>query len=290
MSRFGSLVLMVGLLAGVLWAGRQGAPGSVDAGWAAAHDQELRRVLNLPPSAELEFREVQEKADAARVLAVLDAVDGNVRERLQLTVSRDGEQLLYEGRTYRLADPFAAIRERIALGNPPALGPADAPVTIVEYSDYTCVYCRRFSLTQEKEILDRYHGQVRLVYKHFPLVHVRPAAEDAAVAAACAYRQGNQQFWAYHQALFQQAERLEEGRGLFLELAREAGLNAAPFRRCLDERQGLFEVARDVEEAESLGVQVTPTFFVNGRSVYGVIRPEYFFYIVEQELAVARGG
>jgi len=288
MGRIGSFLLAVGLLAGVWWAARQGSTGAVNESWAATYNQELRRVLNVPPSVELKFKSSRHGAEAGQVVAVFDAVEGEARDSLELAVSADGAQLFYEGRTYKLADPFRAIRESIRLESAPARGPLDAPVTVVEFSDYTCAYCRQFYLTLEKPLLERYGSQVRLVYKHFPLADVRAWSEDAAAAAACAYRQGNQQFWAYHERLFQEADRLKEGQSLLLTLASDAGLESASFRRCLAERQGSTEVARDLDEAERLGVKVTPTFFVNGRPVYGFVRPEYFFYIIEQELAAAQ--
>ena len=289
MSRIGSVLLAFFLLAGVLWAGRQGGATSLDAQWAERYDSEIRRVLNVPPSARLDFKRARLERDNRYAVAVFDARAGEDVYRLELTVSRDGQTLLYEGRTYRLDDPFAANRAGIDLADQPARGPADAPVTIVEYSDYTCSFCRRFFLKQEEQLLEQHEGQVRLVYKHFPLVEHRPGADDVAVAAACAYRQGNEAFWAYHRRLFQEAERLSEGRSLFLQLARETSLDLSRFAGCVDERQGLFDVARDVAEGEELGIRGTPAFFVNGRPVLGLVRPEYFRYIIEQELAAARG-
>jgi protein-disulfide isomerase len=273
------------LLVGVLWAGRQGGATSLDGQWAERYGSEIRRVLNVPPSATLEFKQARPGPDNHYAVAVFAAHAGEDVYPLELTVSPDGQTLLYEGRTYALDDPFAANRAGIDLTDEPARGPAAAPATIVEYSDYTCSYCREFFLTQEERLLEQYEGRVRLVYKHFPLVELRPSAEDAAVAAACAYRQGNEAFWAYHRRLFEAAERLAEGRPLFLELAREAGLNVSSFARCVDERQGLFDVARDVAEGEELGIRGTPAFFVNGRPVLGLVPPEYFSYIIDQELA-----
>jgi hypothetical protein len=262
MSRIGSVLLAFFLLAGVLWAGRQGRTTSLNAEWAARYDGEIRRVLNVPPSATLEFKRARPGGDDHYAVAVFDARAGEDSYPLELTVSPDGQTVLYEGRTYALDDPFAANRAGIDLTD---------------------------DLTQEQPLLEKHAGQVRLVYKHFPLTEHRPGADDVAVAAACAYRHGNEAFWAYHKRLFQEADRLAEGRNLFLQLAREVGLDGSRFARCVDERQGLFDVARDVAEGEELGIRGTPAFFVNGRPVLGLVRPEHFSYIIEQELAAARG-
>ena len=294
MSRLASLVLFLGLLVGLVWAARQASSGDdkparvdLDAGWAAAHTAQLRRLLNLPASVELEFKEVGESSIPDYRLLVFSVLEGDDRQPLQLYVSRDGRRVLYD-RLYELEDPFRALREQIQLENAPVRGPADAPVTIVEYSDFTCIYCHRFFLTLERPLFERYGDKVRLVYKNFPLTGLRSWSEEAALAAACAFRQGNQQFWALHEKLFEGATRLREGRAVLLELAQQAGLNLPAFTGCLDQRDGLPEVAQDIREGERLGVNGTPTFFVNGRPIPGLVSPQHFFQIVDEELAAAQ--
>src|SRR3972149_1617367 len=137
MGRIGSFLLAVGLLAGVWWAARQGSTGAVNESWAATYNQELRRVLNVPPSVELKFKSSRHGAEAGQVVAVFDAVEGEARDSLELAVSADGAQLFYEGRTYKLADPFRAIRGSIRLESAPARGPLGAPVTAVGVSAHT---------------------------------------------------------------------------------------------------------------------------------------------------------
>jgi predicted DsbA family dithiol-disulfide isomerase len=282
-----TFVALVLLGSAALWAGRQPAPVSLDAHWAERYGGQLRRVLNLPPLVELQFKRARSGDAGHPAVAEFDAVVENDRYPLELTVSRDGNRLFYEDRVYRLADPFGNLRAQISLADAPARGPANAPLTIVEYADYTCVFCRRFALTLEQPLLERYAGRVRLVYKHFPLTEMRPHAEKVSLAAACAFQQGNEQFWAYHEKLFEQADHLRKGDATLLRLAQETGLDLPAFRRCLESRRGGDAVARDVSEGEALGIGGTPAFFFNGRPVYGLVRPEYFFYIADQELAAA---
>lgn len=295
MSRLGSILLGVALLLGLAWAGRRASlraedkgRGDVTAAWAAAHEPQLRRVLNVPPALQLEFRAVHESPLPDYYLVSFDVVDGPTRHRVALYVSHDGRQVRDEERSYDLEDPFRALREQIRLDNVPVRGPAEAPVTIVEYSDYTCAYCQKFFTTVEKPLLDRYHGQVRLVYKNFPLTDSRAWSQDAAVAGACAFRQGNEPFWKMHEKLFQAASRLPEGRTVLTQLAEEAGLNVPAFRSCLEQGDGLADVARDQQEGERLGVDGTPTFFVNGRPIPGLVSPQHFFQTVDEELAAAQ--
>lgn len=287
MSRFGSIVLVLGLLLGIAWAARQGAGGELGAGWAAAHESQLRRILNVPGTWRLHFKQARDIASEEFAVVEFDVIDGDNRMPFELYVSRDGQRVFYDRRVYEIKEPFRSIREKIRLEGAPVRGPADAPVTIVEYSDYTCVYCRQFFDVLEEPLFERYGGKVRLVYKNFPLVGVRSWSEDAAVAAACAFREGNEDFWALHKQIFQEAPRLTEGRSVLLQLARRAGVNRPSFRQCLNQRDGLVDVARDMAEGESLGVEGTPAFFVNGRPLPGLLPPDSFFEVIDEELAVA---
>jgi protein-disulfide isomerase len=286
MKQVGEFLLLVGLLAGVLWAVRTSEP--VGARWMAENDAVLRRILNVPAEVGLEFRRIGPTEEPDMTLVAFAVVRGGERSEFELPVSRDGRRVRYDGRLLELADPFAPVRAEISLENVPARGPASAALTIVEFSDFTCQYCQQFFRTLEPELLARYGRQIRLLYKQVPAGEARPGSEEAAVAAACAFRQSNEHFWLYHDRLFSQAARLAEGRPVLLELAREAELNLPAFEQCLRERQGLADVARDVEEADRLGVDATPTFFFNGRPFYGLPPREYFFRIVEDELAAAQ--
>lgn len=288
MSRFGSILLGLGLLLSIAWAGRQAAPGQLDAQWAARNELQLRRVLNLPAAWQLQFKQMREVASEDYTVVVFDLVEGDDRSPFELYVSRDGQRVFYDRRVYELADPFQSIREQLQLAGAPARGPADAPVTIVEFSDYTCGYCRQFFRTHEDALFKRYGNKVRLVHKNFPLVGLRSWSQGASVAAACAFREGNSDFWALHKRLFQPSARLKEGGAMLLELARQAGVDGRGFTQCLQHQDGLAEVARDVAEGENLGVQGTPTFFVNGRPIPGLLSLENFFEVVDQELAATQ--
>ncbi|MGH9804323.1 MAG: DsbA family protein [Candidatus Acidiferrales bacterium] len=286
MRHLGEFLLFLGLLAGVWWALRTSEP--LGARWAAENDTVLRRIFNLPPDVSLEFTQTRPGEDPDTTLVTFEIARGDERRTFELPVSRDGRRVRYDGRQLLLADPFSAVRSEISLDNLPAHGAENAALTIVEFSDFTCQYCRQFFNTTEPELLARYGRRVRLLYKYAPVGEARPGSEEAALAAACAFRQSNQAFWAYHARLFSQASRLAEGRSVLLALAREAELELPAFERCLNERQSLPDVSRDIEEADRLGVDATPTFFFNGRAYYGLPPREYFFQIVEEELKAAR--
>lgn len=286
MKQLGEFLLLLGLLAGLLWALRTSEP--LGARWAAQNDAVLRRILNVPPDVSLKFKQTRPAEEPDTTLVTFEIARGEERRTFELPASRDGRRVRYDGRLMDLADPFSSVRSEISLENVPAHGSENAALTIVEFSDFTCQVCQQFFATTEPELLARYGQRIRLLYKQVPVGEARPGSEEAALAAACAFRQSNADFWAYHARLFSQASRLGEGRVALLELAREAELDLPAFSRCLDEQQSAAEVARDVEEADRLGVDVTPTFFFNGRAFYGLPAREYFFRIIEEELGAAR--
>jgi protein-disulfide isomerase len=151
----------------------------------------------------------------------------------------------------------------VSTDDDPSVGPADAPITIVEFSDFQCPYCK-LSVPLIKEILAKYSGKVRVVYRDYPGPN-HPHAQQAAEAAQCAGDQGK--FWEYHDSLF---DHQEPGTGWnFVELAKEIGLNQDAFATCLNTERYREEVAKDLHDALTLGVTSTPTFFINGRPLVG---------------------
>jgi protein-disulfide isomerase len=162
----------------------------------------------------------------------------------------------------------------------PARGPADAPVTIIEFSDYQCPFCRRAEPTV-KQVLDTYEGKVRFVFRHFPLDRIHPQARGASEAAACAAEQGK--FWEYHAELFSGDGQLD--RPALDAAAQKTGLDAAAFKTCVDERKTQKLVEGDVEAGEEAGVSGTPAFFINGIPLRGALPFEEFQKVIDEELA-----
>ena len=163
-------------------------------------------------------------------------------------------------------------------------GPADAPVTIVEFSEFQCPFCRRV-LPALREVEERYRGRVRLVFRHFPLARHKDAPK-AAEAAECARDQGR--FWEMHDRLFENAERL--GAEDLKRHARAVGLDGPAFDGCLDSGRHEARWRRDLADAESYGSSGTPMFFVNGRLVSGAQPFSVFARVIEEELQGTAGG
>jgi protein-disulfide isomerase len=166
----------------------------------------------------------------------------------------------------------------------PAIGPEDAPIVMIEFSDFQCPYCGRFARETLHPLLEAYEGQVRFVYRDFPILG--PTSVDAALAAECAEAQDA--FWEYHDLLFENQSSL--GRELFIQLAGDSGLEVEQFTTCLDDKTYQSEVTADYAAAQRLGARGTPTFFINGRFVSGAMPLEYFAGIFDEELANSEAG
>ena len=183
--------------------------------------------------------------------------------------------------------PPASAFMRVPLGDSPQRGPADAWVTIVEFSDFQCPYCGMAEPTVE-QVLALYPADARLVYKHFPLsqhANARPAAN----AAECARAQGpafDGYFWEMHDLLFANQGTLGAA-SLAGYAAQIAGLDAAAWQACFDARQLDARVQADLDLGRSLGVSGTPTFAVNGQPLVGAAPLDTFKAAVESARAAA---
>lgn len=161
-------------------------------------------------------------------------------------------------------------------------GNFNAPVTIVEYSDFECPFCNVFHPTMKK-ILQDYPDKVRWVYKHFPLEGIHPQAFPAAEASECAWEQkGNEGFWQFADLLFENQERL--GKKLYQELAQELNLDMNQFEQCVSSRKYQQKVKEDLQEGDSLGVRGTPGSFINGRIIEGALPYEMMKKIIDRVL------
>lgn len=184
-------------------------------------------------------------------------------------------------------DPGQAYR--VGLGLPGhQLGPDDALVTIVEWSDFACPYCQRQTAVLH-HVRDKYGDQVRIVYRHFPLI-IHRHAQLAAEAAVAAAEQGK--FWAFHDQVWKRFGKLT--RADLEEIAGAAGLDLAAFRTALDERRYRDAVVAELAAAEAFGVSATPTLFINGQPVVGSRTADDLDRIIDAHLqnakaAIARG-
>jgi protein-disulfide isomerase len=169
-------------------------------------------------------------------------------------------------------------RLEVGDGGGPSKGPKDAPVTMIEFSDFQCPYCGR-AAPVVKRLADAYGDSLRLVFRNFPL-SIHPQAPKAAEAAACARDQGK--FWEMHARLFAHQDKMQIAD--LKAAGAEIGLDPRAFEECLDSGKHEAVWQADQKEAEGYGVSATPWFFINGRAVSGAQPYESFAQIIDDEL------
>ena len=169
---------------------------------------------------------------------------------------------------------------KVEVGDAPAQGPADAPVTIIEYSDFQCPFCSRGAeiIAQVKK---KYKDKVRLAFKHFPLP-MHQNAKPAAEASMCVNEQGSDKFWKFHDLAFKHQEKLEKAD--LEKYAKDSGADMKKFGECLAANKYAGYVQKDMADGEKIGVRSTPTFFINGQIVSGALPIESFSEMIDEEL------
>jgi protein-disulfide isomerase len=249
-------------------------------------DSEVTTKVGLVTEQEIE---ALYQANKARLQGEESAVREQLRARLQqqkLAARRAAfvESLRAQAKVVLNLEPPPIVRADVPVDGAPVRGAAEAPVTIVEFSDFQCPFCKGVQATLA-DLLKRYPGKVKLVYRDFPIDGLHPQARRAAEAARCARDQGK--FWEYHDLLFAEApkaapEDLER-------YAQHVGLDVAAFARCLSDNVHRAAVQRDIDEGTRLGLTATPIFFINGRSLMGAQPIDAFIRLIEEELRGSSG-
>jgi protein-disulfide isomerase len=206
----------------------------------------------------------------------LAAVQDSIRTHLESRKRDDAVRALVDAAG--VAVHLEAPRFEVAADGP-SLGPADAPITIVEFSDFECPFCRRAGPVV-KELLRRYPEQVRIVYRHLPLESIHARARPAALASACAEDQGR--FWEFHDAVFAGSDALADSD--LRAHAEAVGLDLARYDACLEQGTHQARIDADIAAAREIGISGTPAFLVNGVLLTGAQPIEAFERAIAREL------
>jgi protein-disulfide isomerase len=162
----------------------------------------------------------------------------------------------------------------------PSLGRDDAPVTIVEFTDYQCPFCRNHFREILPQVIHEYQNEIKYVVFNFPLTRIHPHAQKAAEAVECAHEQSK--FWEYRALLFQNQQKLDAES--LKQYGTEIGLAPAAFNTCIESGAKEQQVLRDYLEGKALGVHGTPTFFINGKRMSGAQPLDSFQTLIEAAL------
>ncbi len=182
------------------------------------------------------------------------------------------------GATYSHSDksPFESNLDKLTLANQPSFGPAGAPVTIVEFGDFECPDCKMEAPILRHDLPAAFDGKVRVVFKNYPLESVHPWSRAAAIAGRCVYQQGDAAFWKFYDWIYQTQDEIT-GDNLNMKILAWAGQNAVDtvkLGQCLDTKATEPEVNASIAEGRELGIQGTPTLFINGRKIGGLMWPD----------------
>lgn len=206
-------------------------------------------------------------------------------------VSPDGLRLI-RGSIFDLRqDPFADDLRRVRTEGEPSVGSATAPVTIVMFSDFQCSYCREEARILSENVRKSYTKDVKLVYKEFPLEQIHPWARKASIAGRCVFRQDAPAFWAYHDWIFgAQTEITDDNfKARLLGFAKTQNWDVDKLTACTDLRSTEADVDRNIREGRSLGINSTPTLFINGRRLVGRLDWANLKQVIDHEIEYVRG-
>ncbi len=291
------LTAVLALFAGVVIAAEQAktaekAPAVPAASADAARlEKFMRRYYSWSDDIQVKIGPFKPSSVAGLLETTVQLSRGEQKQDTTFLVSADGHYLIQGQPVAISGDPFAAIRAKIDLKDIPSVGSPLAPVTIVEYSDFQCSFCRSLSPVLREQVFKEFPDSVRLYYKDFPLPQIHPWAAPAAALGRCIYKSNAEVFWAYHDWAFANQSQLnpENFKDKATAFAKEKGLDAAKLGACMEEPVVKAEVNRAMTEGQSLGVTGTPTMFINGRRVVGNQPFAKLREVIQSELDYARG-
>ncbi len=239
----------------------------------------------VTPPTDAEVQKLYDENKQALQGQTLDQVKPRIVEYLKQQGAEQKRQAFIEElkKKYPVKTSLRPPVVQVGTAGFPTKGPATAPITIVEFSDYQCPFCKRAEPTVS-QVMDAYKDKVRLVFRNYPLPfhdRARPAAE----AAACANAQGK--FWEYHDKLFKSDALTDDA---LKKMAADTGLDAAKFDDCLKKSEFKAAVDKDIDEGGSVDVNGTPAFFINGRMISGAQPFEKFKEVIDDELTAGKAS
>lgn len=221
---------------------------------------------------------------------------GEQKKEYNFLVSKDGKSLIRVTKMDLTKDPYADVMSKINIAGRPVRGNKDAKVTIVNFDDFQCPYCAMMHSELTQEILKTYGDKVKVVYKDFPLVEIHPWAKHAAVDASCLATQNGSAYWNFADEVHGHAREWSKGMTLdqqkdkldliAIEQGQKAGVNMDALQACLKAQKDDV-VKASMNEAELLGLDSTPTMFINGQKVSGVINSDDLKAIINRALSDA---
>jgi len=245
----------------------------------------IRKAFNVPANVNITIKENPESKIVPATYPIMVQFRGErVNQDQEAWVTKNN--VLIVGRTFDMSvDPYKKNLDKISMANVPVTGAPDAKVTIVEYSDFQCPYCSQAYVTV-KDLLKIYDGKIKVAYKHLPLSNIHNWAEDAAMASVCVHQQSPEVFWKLSDFLFTNQKSITKDTiGTQLQqFSTDNNLNYEALQKCIADPATKQKVSTDSAEANSLGLNSTPSFVVNGRTVVGSLPEDQFKQVIDEAL------
>ncbi|MDR3674996.1 MAG: DsbA family protein [Acidobacteriota bacterium] len=254
-----------------------------------SHEKIIRYVrdrFSIPDTVKITMTELRESAYPDFLETTVTVDDGKDKRSQALFISKNMRYLV-EGSIFNLGgDPRQDIVRLISLRDQPTQGPANAPVTLVEYSDLECPVCARLHEELETEIIPKYGDKLRVVFKEFPLVTIHEWALTGAIAAQCTYQIDPSKYVDFRSAIYKNQATVsgDHARDLLLHIAAEAGVDNMKLAACIDAKDSLSRVEANMREGDALGVGQTPTTFINGRTIVGAPAAADFYKLIDEAM------
>lgn len=249
----------------------------------------LERTLGWQQLDEIKIAILSEPDSSGMRAVKVDLTKGTQHGEQTYYISPDGREIvLGQGMAALSGDPWRKTREKLTEDGSPAEGPANAPVTIYEFSDLECPFCREENQAIQ-QMMQEIPNQARVIFKYYPLVKIHPWSMQAAEVAACVVHENPQHFWPFEQAVFDHQKELTPANApsRLRDFALESGTGAAAFDACMQSARPHRTVAATIAQGDAVGVVSTPTLFVDGRPIDGAIPEATLKSLVEHEAKMA---
>lgn len=250
----------------------------------------FRKKNNLPPTANVTIQGLKDSTSfKGSKEGTLNIAGPQGNKAVSFIASPDLKYVVIGEVLDTTVDPAKAVMAKINVAGEPFKGAKDAKVTIVEYSDFQCPFCKRGYDTIETQVLKQYDGKVKFYFMHFPLPF-HPWAMPGSIAAECAKVQKPEAYWKLYDAYFtHQAEvNPQNVKEKAQEFLKDSGIDMAKWGTCYDNKETAAKVNAQHDQGASLGVTGTPAFFINGRMLVGAQPFEQFKNVIDDELASAK--
>jgi protein-disulfide isomerase len=250
----------------------------------------VRTAFRIPPTAIVSVSDFHRGPIPNLLATTITAQEGNQKQVQDFFVTSDKSFLLL-GTLYNLtSDPRLEVLRTLTTDDQPTVGPADAPVTMVEFADLECPSCSNLHRFIEDQLLPKYGNKVRVVFKEFPLSTIHDWSLTGAIACQCAYQIKPSAYLGYRTLIFrnQLIINATNVRRLLIDYGEQMGIDRLRLAACIDSKASLPRVEENFREGQTIGVQSTPTTFINGWRVIGLPPPDVLYKIIDGALRASR--